>query len=49
MDKYRGTRLREVSLEYQPLYSFGNGEKERQGSSGGRWNAPEGKRGKARR
>ena len=29
MEKYGDTRLREVNLEYQPVYSFGNGEKER--------------------
>ena len=29
MEKYGDTRLREVSLEYRPMYRFGNGEKER--------------------
>ena len=29
LEKYGDTRLREVNLEYRPMYSFGNGEKER--------------------
>ena len=29
LEKYGDTRLKEVNLEYQPVYNFGNGEKER--------------------